>query len=167
MFIPVDERHAQNTMYLFQRTPASKIAVKLLTWDIRHLTGQLSFKSDVNQNVDHWKCVTVHTLRFTLRHSSLMLRSTACYVTVHTRISNQPRAWQQNHVGSIYHPSYIHNSPNYWYQCKNSLQHAAWFLNGSPGMAAIVVSNPVRRPPCCVNRNVRYGSQGTHRAVGQ
>ena len=28
---------------------------------------------------------------------------------------------------------------------------------------AIVVSNPVRRPPCCVNRNVRYGSQGTHR----
>ena len=31
---------------------------------------------------------------------------------------------------------------------------------------AIVVSHPVRRPLCCVNRNVRYGSQGTHRAPG-
>ena len=27
----------------------------------------------------------------------------------------------------------------------------------------IVVSYPFRRPPCCVKRNVRYGSQGTHR----
>ena len=30
---------------------------------------------------------------------------------------------------------------------------------------AIAVSNPVRRPPYCVNRNVRCGSQGTHRDV--
>ena len=30
---------------------------------------------------------------------------------------------------------------------------------------AIVVSNPVRRPPCCGNRNVRYSSQGTHRDI--
>ena len=50
---------------------------------------QLSFKSNVNQNIDHWKCVTVYTLRFTPRHSSLTLRSTACYVTVHTHISIQ------------------------------------------------------------------------------
>ena len=50
---------------------------------------QLSFKSDVNQNIDHWKCVTVYTLRFTLRPSSITLRSTACYATFHTRISNQ------------------------------------------------------------------------------
>ena len=28
---------------------------------------------------------------------------------------------------------------------------------------AIGVSYPVRRSPCCVKRNVRYGSQGTHR----
>ena len=28
---------------------------------------------------------------------------------------------------------------------------------------AISVSYPVRRSPCCVKRNVRYGSQGTHR----
>ena len=53
-----------------------------------HLFVQLSFKSDVNQNIDHWKCVTVYTLRFILRPSSITLRSTACYVTVHTRISN-------------------------------------------------------------------------------
>ena len=32
---------------------------------------------------------------------------------------------------------------------------------------AIVVSNPVRRPPCCGNRNVRYGSQGTHRDMDE
>ena len=31
---------------------------------------------------------------------------------------------------------------------------------------AIVVSNPVRRPLCFVHRNVRYGSQGTHREQG-
>ena len=30
---------------------------------------------------------------------------------------------------------------------------------------AIVVSYPVRRPPCCVKRNVRYGSQGAHRVT--
>ena len=54
-----------------------------------HLFGQLSFKYDVNQNIDHWKCVTVYTLRFTLRPSSLTLRCPACYATVHTRISNQ------------------------------------------------------------------------------
>ena len=47
------------------------------------------FKSDMNQNIDHWKCVTVYTLRFTLRPGSLTLRSSSCYVTVHTRISNQ------------------------------------------------------------------------------
>ena len=54
-----------------------------------HLFVQLSFKSDVNQNIDHWKCVTVSTLRLTLRPSSITLRSTACYVTVHTRIFEQ------------------------------------------------------------------------------
>ena len=51
-----------------------------------HLFGQLSFKYNVNQNIDHWKCVTVCTLRFTLRPISLTLRSTAYYVTVHTLI---------------------------------------------------------------------------------
>ena len=54
-----------------------------------HLFVQLSFKSDVNQNIDHWKCVTVYTLRLTLRPRSITLRSTACCVTVHTRISKQ------------------------------------------------------------------------------
>ena len=54
-----------------------------------HLFVQLSFKSDVIQNIDHWKCVTVYTLRLTLRPSSITLRSTACYVTVYTRISKQ------------------------------------------------------------------------------
>ena len=39
------------------------------------------------KNVTHWKWVTPHTLRFTLRLGSLTLQSTACYVTVHTRIS--------------------------------------------------------------------------------
>ena len=31
---------------------------------------------------------------------------------------------------------------------------------------AIVVSKPVRRLPCCVNLNLRYDSQGTHRDSG-
>ena len=52
-----------------------------------YLFVQLSFKSDVNKNIDHWKCVTVYTLRLTLRSNSITLRYTACYVTVHTRIS--------------------------------------------------------------------------------
>ena len=79
--------------YLLQWNPRLK-----LQWSYLHgvcgiismqLFVQLSFKYDVNQNIDHWKCVTVYTLRLTLRPSSITLRSTACYVTVHTRISKQ------------------------------------------------------------------------------
>ena len=66
-----------------------------------HLFVQLSFKSDVNQNIDHWKCVTLYTLRFTLRPSSITLRSTARYVTVHTRISNQASCVKKNRIGAI------------------------------------------------------------------
>ena len=43
-----------------------------------HLFGQLSFKSDVNQNIDHWKWVTVYTLRFTPRPSSLTFYPVLC-----------------------------------------------------------------------------------------
>ena len=53
-----------------------------------HLFFQLSFKSNVNQNIAHWKCVAVYTLRFTFRPNSLTVRSTVCCATVHTRISN-------------------------------------------------------------------------------
>ena len=41
------------------------------------------------QNITHWKWMTLQPLRFTLRLGSLTLRSTACYVTVHTCILNQ------------------------------------------------------------------------------
>ena len=94
MFNPVDERYAYKTRCIYFSEP---LRLKLQWTYLRgvygiismHLFLQLSFKSDVNQNIDHWKCVTVYTLRFTLGPSSITLRSTACYVTVHIRISNQ------------------------------------------------------------------------------
>ena len=84
--------HKTRCIY-FSEPPRLKLQWSYLhgVYDITsmHLIGQPSFKSNVNKNIDHWKCVTVYTLWFTLRHSSLTLRSTACYVTVYTRISNQ------------------------------------------------------------------------------
>ena len=66
-----------------------------------HLFVQLSFKCDVNENIDHWKCVTVYTLRFTLRPSSIMLRSTAFTLRFTHAFLTGPRAWKQNRIGDI------------------------------------------------------------------
>ena len=129
-------------------------SVKLLTCMFR----QLFFKSDVNQNIDRWKCVTIYTLRFTLRPGSLTLRSTACYVTVHTRISNQVSCVKTKSRRRYLAPQlYSQQSRPLKDQCEiaPNMQHDS--------SMAIVVSYRVRRQPCCVKRNVRYGSQGTHR----
>ena len=83
-------------MYLFHWTPCLKLQWSYLhgVYGIipMHLFGQLFFKSDVNQNIDHRKCVTVYTLRFTFRPSSLTL----CPCSTGRRCHGARTAYEKN-----------------------------------------------------------------------
>ena len=94
-----------------------------------------------------------YMLRFILRLDRFLLRSTPCYLAVHTCIPKQAPCMKTRSntpaiISTVQTVDIIAKIPS-------NLHHYCTMT--------IVVSYPVRLPPCCVDRNVRYGPQSTHR----
>ena len=130
---------------------AGKLSTSVENEDYCSCTYFVSYHSNMTWqlNITYWTWVIIHTLQFTFRLGSLTIRSTACYVTVDTCISNQV--------------SYMKTSQLYLQQSQLSIPMCKYLQTCILIPQWPLFFYPVRRPPYCVTRNVRYGSQSTHR----
>ena len=140
----------------------SLIAGKLCTWSIRAFCSRAYFVSCLSnmmwqQKVTCWKWVILHTLQLTLRLCNLTLRSTACYITVHTFISNQVSYMETklSQTPQLYLQQAEPRTPmrKYLPTCIIIPQWPLLFLPGSA-------------PAMLCGRNVRYGAQTTQHEFG-